>query len=98
MKSLTRWRLCCGVLSALLAYSWFGGSSPEAPASAQSHRTPRGGMQVHVDAKAAGISLDELVEKLLAAKTVDQVQELAKTLGTVGNDKSIDAVDSLVAD
>ncbi|HTL34007.1 MAG TPA: HEAT repeat domain-containing protein [Kofleriaceae bacterium] len=86
------------MLSALLAYSWFGGSSPEAPASAQSHRTPRGGMQVHVDAKAAGISLDELVEKLLAAKTVEQVQELAKTLGTVGDDKSIDAVDSLVAD
>jgi HEAT repeat protein len=98
MKSLTRWRLACGVLSALLAYSWLSGSSPETPASAQSHRTAHGSVNLHVDAKAAGISLDELVEKLLAAKTLEEIQELSKTLGTVGNDKAIDAVDSLVAD
>ncbi|HUS28584.1 MAG TPA: HEAT repeat domain-containing protein, partial [Kofleriaceae bacterium] len=98
MKSLTRWRLCCGVLSAVLAYSWIGGSDAEQPTTSQTRRNTRGGMQVHVDAKAAGISLDELVEKLLAAKTVEEIEPLAKTLGTVGDDKTIDAVESLVAD
>src|SRR5690349_17086156 len=96
MKSVTRWRLCCGVLSALLAYSWLGGSSSDS--SAQSHRVAGGRVQLHVDAKAAGIDLDELVGKMLAAKTVEELQDLAKTFATVGDNKSIDAVVSLVAD
>jgi HEAT repeat protein len=98
MKSLTRWKLCCGVLSVMLAYSWFGGSSSEPVTSQQPRRTSRGGMQVHVDAKAAGISLEELVAKLLAARSLEEIEGLAKTLGTVGDDASIDAVESLVAD
>lgn len=96
MKSVTRWRLCCGVLSALLAYTWLGGSSSDSPS--QSHRVAGGHVQLHVDAKAAGISLEELVAKMLSAKTAEELQDLAKTFGTVGDDKSIDAVESLVAD
>lgn len=95
MTSLTRWKLTSGLLVALLAHSWWPAVERSPRASA---RQMKPGMPLRISALAAGISLDDLVEHLLAAHTVDEVRELAETLGTVGDDHAIDQLTPLLTD
>lgn len=95
MTSITRWKLLSGLLVAMLAHSWW----PEDDAHrSRSRRASRAGLPFRVSASQAGISLDDLVGRLLAARAVDEVRELAETLGTLGNDRAIDQLTSLLSD
>lgn len=95
MTSLTRWKLMSGLLVALLAHAWWPESAQSQRASA---RRMKPGMPLRITAAAAGISLDDLVAKLLAARSVEEVRELAETLGTVGDDHAIDELTPLLTD
>ncbi len=53
---------------------------------------------MRVSPGALGISTDDLVRRLLAAKSLAEVKSLAQTLGTVGDDRTIDGVIALVDD
>jgi HEAT repeat protein len=55
-------------------------------------------MPLRITAAAAGISLDDLVAKLLAARSVEEIRELAETLATVGDDHAIDELTPLLTD
>lgn len=95
MTSLTRWKLMSGLLVALLAHSWWPDDAKTRRAGAR-HMKP--GMPLRISASAAGISLDDLVAKLHAARSVEEVRELAETLGTVGDDHAIDELTPLLSD
>ncbi|NVB82635.1 MAG: hypothetical protein HOV81_29925 [Kofleriaceae bacterium] len=99
MTSLTRWKVLCGVLVTMLSWSWLRGS-PTPNASAHGGGPSRAALNrpIRVSPGALGISTDDLVRRLLAAKTVTEVRSLAHTLGTVGDDRAIDGVISLVDD
>jgi HEAT repeat protein len=94
MTSLTRWRLLSGLLVAMLAHTWW----PEGAQSARVKRPAKPGMPLRISAAAAGISLDDLIGKLLAARSVEEIRELAETLATVGDDHAIDALTPLLTD
>jgi HEAT repeat protein len=83
----------------MLSWSWLR-SSPTPIASAHGRGASRGTLNrpIRVSPGALGISTDDLVRRLLAAKTATEVRSLAHTLGTVGDDRAIDAVISLVGD
>jgi HEAT repeat protein len=55
-------------------------------------------MPLRISASAAGISLDDLVAKLLASRSVEEIRELAETLATVGDDHAIDELTPLLTD
>ena len=99
MTSLTRWKVLCGVLVTMLSWSWLRGN-PTSTAAAHGGMATRGALNrpIRVSPGALGISTDDLVRRLLAAKTVSEVRSLAQTLGTVGDDHAIDGVMSLVDD
>jgi HEAT repeat protein len=83
----------------MLSWSWLRGS-PMPDASAHGAGPSRGALNrsIRVSPGALGISTDDLVRRLLAAKTVTEVRSLAHTLGTVGDDRAIDGVIGLVED
>lgn len=95
MTSITRWKLLSGLLVAQLAHSWWPQDVRRAPASG---RLPKSGLPLRITAAQAGISLDDLVGKLLAARAVEDVRELAETLGAVGDDRAIDQLTPLLSD
>jgi HEAT repeat protein len=55
-------------------------------------------MPLRITAAAAGISLDDLVAKILSAHSVEEIRELSETLATVGDDHAIDALTPLLTD
>lgn len=94
MTTLTRWRLLSASLVALLAYTWW----PQSTHAARGARPTKPGMPLRISAAAAGISLDDLVAKLLAAHSIEEIRELAETLATVGDDHAIDELRPLLTD
>ena len=96
MTSNKRWKLACVVLAACTAYSWVhrdGGTTAAQPRTRVALDRP-----VRINAATLGISSDDLVQRLLHARTVGEVQILTEKLGMVGDDAMIDAVMPLVAD
>jgi HEAT repeat protein len=95
MTSITRWKLLSGLLVAMLAHSWWPQNARPERAS---RRGPGAGLPFRITASQAGISLNDLVGKLLAARAVEDVRELAETLGAVGDDRAIDQLTPLLTD
>src|SRR5262245_43406577 len=79
-----------------MSYSWWFGDARSHNATSSSQRRLKGPMRA--SAAALGISTDELVRQLFAAKELDDVRPLAEKLGVVGDDDTIDAVMPLVQD
>jgi HEAT repeat protein len=86
---VNRWKLVSVVLAGCLSYSWWNGDahSRVTPASTSRLKGP-----LRISASALGISTEELVRQLFAAKDVEEVRALAEKLGMVGDDAAIDAV------
>ncbi len=95
MTPLHKWKLISLVLAGCLTYSWCGGSAhSDAPPPKQKRlKGP-----VRVSASALGVSVEELVRQLFAAKSVEDVRPIAEKLGMVGDDDVIDAMLPLVKD
>lgn len=96
MTPLHRWKLISLVLAGCVSYSWWHGEASSGTASAPVHARYKG--QLRISAAALGISTDELIRELFAAKTYDEMKPLAQRLGMVGDDAAIDAVRPLVDD
>lgn len=97
MTPTNRWKLISVVLAGCMSYSWWhGGVATRSAAAPASHGRLKG--PIHVSAAALGISTDELVRELLAAKTVEELTPLVERFGTVGDDAAIDGVMPLVSD
>src|SRR5262245_3858802 len=105
MTSLTRWKLASLLLAGLAGYGLFlrGPAADDVPASEATHSRD-GSIPAHfrrplrISAEAAGISKAELVDRMLAAKTVRDVQVLAEKLAIVGDDETIRDVRKLLSD
>ena len=105
MTSIRRYQLACAVLAAstVAALAWPRATAPapgraarpaiKGRAAAQDLRRP-----LRVSAAAVGLSERELIEKLLAARTLQEVQIYADKLGAVGTDDGVDALASLADD
>lgn len=108
MNSTTRWKLATAFLAAIAGYSTVtgrAGAHSNRPAAAAVQSAQRvGGLPtqlrrpLRISASAAGISTADLVERILKARTVKEVQTLAEKLGTVGDNETIDQISSLVDD
>jgi HEAT repeat protein len=99
MTSTRRWKLLCGVLTALTVYSWTRSSGVErAHAAASTRQHVIGYRPLRVSAAALGTSTDEIVERLLASHSQSEMRKLCEQLGAVGDDAAIDAVMRLVSD
>jgi HEAT repeat protein len=104
VTTLTRWKIACALLTAALGYAIFfrGGDAPDRPAPIAARRA--GTLPEHfrrplrVSAEAAGVSKAELVERLLAARSLRDVQTLAGKLGAVGDDEAVEQLLPLLAD
>ncbi|HEV7554106.1 MAG TPA: hypothetical protein VGO00_01560, partial [Kofleriaceae bacterium] len=104
MTSLTRWKLACAVFAAVAGYGYVfgGGDPPNTPAAVAA--APRGAMplqlrrSIRVSAESIGVSKQDLIERVLAARTVKEIQQLADKVAAVGDDETIDALRPLVAD
>ncbi|HEX5057763.1 MAG TPA: HEAT repeat domain-containing protein [Kofleriaceae bacterium] len=95
MSPTNRWKLVSFVLAGALTYSWWHGDahSQVRARSVQARKGP-----VHVSAAALGVSVDDLVRQMFAAKTAEDMQPIAEKLGMVGDDAVIDALLPLVED
>src|SRR5688500_8044274 len=93
---VNRWKLVSVVLAGCLSYSWWHGDAVSSPPPAAQGSRFKG--PIRVSAAALGISSDELLRRLFAAKDITEIRELAEKLGAIGNDRMIDEVMPLVAD
>ena len=105
MTKLNRWKLASILLAGVAGYALFlRGPADNAPASEAIAAHRDGALPAHfrrplrLSAEAAGISKSELVDRMLAAKTVKDVQVLAEKLAIIGDDQSIAGVRPLLAD
>lgn len=94
-----RWKLLCGALAALTIYSWTRNAGVE-PVSHASASRPRSTAYrpIRVSAAALGVSVDELVARLHASRSVSEIRTVAQQLGAVGDDAAIDDIRVLIAD
>lgn len=99
MTSTRRWKLLCGVLTALTVYSWTRGEGGEhAHAAVKARSQVVGYRPLRVSAAALGTSTQEIVERLLSSHSQSEMRKLSEQLGAVGDDAAIDAVMRLVSD
>jgi len=104
MTSLTRWKLAAVLFAAVAGYALFLRSPSDDTPAAEAHATRAGALPaqlrrpLRISAEQAGISKTELVERLLSARSVKDVQILTDKLGMVGDDSSIRAVLPLLSD
>jgi HEAT repeat protein len=104
VTTLTRWKVACALMAAIAGYAIFfrdgGAADKPAPTVAQRSGTLPGHLRrpLRVSAEAAGVSKAELVERLLSARSLRDVQTLAGKLGTVGDDDAIDQLMPLLKD
>ncbi|HEY5949088.1 MAG TPA: HEAT repeat domain-containing protein, partial [Kofleriaceae bacterium] len=94
MSPLNRWKLISLVLAGCMSYTWWHGDARSEPKSA--HARLKGPLRV--SAAALGVSIDELVRQIFAARDADELRPLAEKLGVVGDDSAIDAVMPLLQD
>jgi len=102
-SSLTRWKAASALFAAIAGYALFvRGPSDDVVAARVEGRS--GSVSalykrpLRLSEEAIGISKQELIDQLLSAKSVKDVQLLADKLGMVGDDASIRAVKPLIAD
>ncbi len=105
MTSLNRWKLASAVFAAIAGYALFlRGPSQDTPAAEAATTTRSGALPaslrrpLRISAAQAGISKADLVEHLLAAKSLKDVRLLADKLGMVGDDDAIRDVLPLLSD
>src|SRR4051794_25224989 len=98
-QSHNRWKLACALFAALSGYAlWTRGTPANTPAETVTVGTRTGALPerfrapLHISTEAAGVSQRELVDGILAARTVRDIGLLADKLGLVGDDTGIDAV------
>ncbi|HEX7837446.1 MAG TPA: hypothetical protein VF469_08285, partial [Kofleriaceae bacterium] len=103
MTSTTRWKLACALFAAIAGYGMFshrGGSN--APAAAATARTASIPFELRrplrISAEAAGVSRTDLVERVLGARSVRDIQTLTEKLGAVGDDQTVDQLSPLLSD
>lgn len=98
MTAVRWWQVLALSMTVVAAAGWMrGGAEPTtARAAGPSVERPRVGRGVRTGGAAA--SADDLVERMLAARDRNEVRALAKRLGAIGDDRSIDAVLPLVRD
>ncbi len=95
--SVRRWKVLCGVLAALVAYSWVRTPAPfAAPGAPMAARAFKGPMRL--GAQALGVSPRELVEQLLSSRDLAEMHGIAERLAMVGGNDAIDALMPLVSD
>ncbi len=97
MTPVNRWKLISFVLAGTITYSWWHGEahSHTSVRAAQARLEARSGARAAV---VATLSTDEIVQRLFAAKDIDDIRALAERLGLIGDDDAIDAVKPLLAD
>ena len=95
MTSLTRWKVASALFAAIAGYALFL-RGPADDVAAESISSGRDGSisalykrPLRVSAESIGISKQDLIDQLLTAKSVKDVQQLAEKLGIVGDDASI---------
>src|SRR3954471_16488212 len=99
MTTLTRWKFLSGALAiALGALVLRSPSGPPAPITATGRLPVMLARPLRVNASAAGLSTDDLVARILGARTVHEVEVLARKLGAIGDDSTVDALMPLLAD
>jgi HEAT repeat protein len=99
----TRWKLLSLVLAGVAGYSLLAHPEPSnAPAVMARSRT--GAMPallrrpLRTTAEAAGMSRGDLVDRVLQARSLHDVQTLTEKLGAVGDDQAVDQLVPLLAD
>jgi HEAT repeat protein len=104
VTQLTRWRLACALLAGVAGFSFYshpagGSDTPARVANVRSASIPvQLRRPIRVSAEAAGISRDDLIERVLRARSLRDVQTLAERLGVVGDDQTVDQLAPLLAD
>src|SRR5262245_46591723 len=98
MTSLTRWRIACAAFAALAgAAALHGRAEPMAAPSAQVGRAALF-RPIRVPAAALGVSPQELVDQILAARTADEMSPFADKLAAIGGNDTVDAIAPLLED
>ncbi|HEY6033422.1 MAG TPA: HEAT repeat domain-containing protein, partial [Kofleriaceae bacterium] len=105
MTTLTRWKLSCALLAAVAGYAWVGHrgaarNEPAATVTGQRSGTVPFALRrpIHVAPEAIGVSQHDLVDRILAARSVHDVQLLCEKLGAVGDDDAVDNLQTLLTD
>jgi HEAT repeat protein len=96
VTSVTRWKLVSLVLAGCMSYSWCHGDAASTPSSTAPAKRFSGPLRVN--AAALGISTEELVRRMFAAKQASDLEELAQRFGIVGDNAAIELVLPLVHD
>ena len=104
MTSLTRWKVASALFAAIAGYALVL-RGPSDDVTADQVAGGRDGSisalykrPLRVSAASIGISKQELIDQLLTATSVKDVQLLADKLGMVGDDASIRAVKAMIGD
>jgi HEAT repeat protein len=97
--------VACALLAALAGYAWIGrGLAPARDTPAASAPGRAGALPaalrrpLRVNAAAAGISTSDLVDRLLAARSIADVQILAAKIAIVGDDAAVERLAPLLGD
>jgi len=106
VTTLTRWKLSCALFAAIAGVATVRAhrSSADHNAPAKLATSPRGTLPmqfrkpIHVSGAAIGISQHDLVDRILAAKSVKDIQILADKLGMIGDDDAIETLSPLLDD
>jgi hypothetical protein len=106
VTTLTRWKLSCALFAALAGGAMWKAHRADAGhnAPAKLAAAPRGTLPIklrrpiHVSPDAIGISQRELVDRILGAKSVKDIQLLAEKLGAVGDDDAVEMLSGLLTD
>ncbi len=105
MRSITRYRLACGLLAGIASYATLTGHRGTLAAEPVSATTARSGAvlpqargSLRIAAQAQGLALDQLVHRALAARSVRELRPLVDRLGAEGNDATIDQLMPLLDD
>ena len=106
VTTLTRWKLSCALFAAIAAVATVRahrGADHNAPATLAASSS-RGRMplalrrSIHVNPAAIGVSQQDLIDRIVSAKSVRDIGLLTDKLGMVGNDDAVDALEPMLAD
>src|SRR5262245_1499560 len=106
VTTLTRWKLTCALFAALAGVAtvraYRSGADHNVPAKLASSSRSSLPIQfrrpIHVSGDAVGISQRDLIDRILAARSLKDVQVLADKLGTIGDDDAVDTLAPLLSD
>ncbi|MEO8550430.1 MAG: hypothetical protein ABI678_10665 [Kofleriaceae bacterium] len=105
MTTLTRWKAACALFAALAGYGAVSvHRAHERNVPAATVTAPRGSVPfalrrpIRVSPEAIGVSQHDLIDRILAARSVKDIQLLTEKLGAVGDDDAVDNLMGLLAD